>query len=195
MFKPESKASPSLCGCREAFGEHGRAVGAFHRHARTTAHAAACWCARAATSFSPLSVCLLPLLPLRQGQLESIPSSFLAQTRSSQGPLIKDKPSSFLCVSFISSSSLLCHLSSSPLHPSLFELPFSLHCNLFPSFQWRLPRHSSLPPGHLAPSSPRRHGGGLISTLGRSSESICTKSRTCYSPLPVLTMCPVTRAV
>lgn len=173
----------------------GRSVsiqGQQHTQPRARAHAAACSCTRAATSFSPLSVCLLLLL-LRQGQLESIPSP----TRSSQGPLIKDQPSSFLSVSFLPSSSLLCHLSSSPLHLSLSfgttllssRQPLSIISVAPP------PRLSSVPPGHLKPSSPVRHGGGLIFTLGRSSESICTKSRTCYSLLPVLTMRPVTRAV
>lgn len=35
----------------------------------------------------------------------------------------------------------------------------------------------------------------MIFTLGQSSESICTKRRTCYSPLLVLTMRPVTSAM
>lgn len=48
---------------------------------------------------------------------------------------------------------------------------------------------------HPSPPSPICHGGGLIFTLGQSSESICTKRRTCYSPLLVLTMRPVTSAV
>lgn len=85
------------------------------------------------------------------GQLENILCSFSTQTRDSQGPLIKDKPSSSLSASFllILSFSLLRQLSSSSLHCALsltlLPLSFSLLSNLFPSFP------SSLPLSQLSP--------------------------------------------
>lgn len=181
----ETKAPPSICGCR----------GAVPHQYNCTRSSAACTHGGVVVHTFLLSVCLLPLL-LRQGQLESIPSSFLAQTRHSQGPLIKDKPSSSLSVSSTFSLSALSPLFISIRALSHFQLPLSLFTAAsFHRSAGVSPRHSSLPPGHLAPASPLRHGGGLIFTSGRSSESICAKSRTCYPALPVLTMCPVTRAV
>lgn len=109
------------------------------------------------SSFSPLCACLLPLLLLRQGQLESILCSFLAQTRRSQGPLIKDKPSSFLSVSYIPSFSLLRHLSSSPL---------SLDLALF-----LLPLPSRQPLSIISPASP------TVTALSRPVISLPPSSR------------------
>lgn len=97
-----------------------------------------------------------------RGQLENILCSFLAQTRDSQGPLIKDKPSSSLSASFRLSLFLpLCSVTS--LHPPYISLslslfshrPFLSPATLSPSFQWRLPLSQLSPePGVSRPLGP-----------------------------------------
>ena len=141
---------------------------------------------------SLFSFSLLPSLYTEQGQLENIPCSFLAQPRHSPGPLIKHKASPFLSLSssLSHSLSLHCHLSPSASHPpSPSQQPLSIISLMLPSFH--NPRLALHPPLSL----PICHGGGLIFTLGQSSESICTKHRTCYSLLLVLTTRPVTSAM
>lgn len=132
----------------------------------------------------------LPSLSAEQGQLENIPCSFLAQTRHSPGPLIKHKPSPFQPLPFSRSFSP-CTVTSSHLPQILssFVQPLSINSTLLASL------HSSRLALHPSTSFPICHGGGLIFTLGQSSESICTKHWTCYSPLPVLTERPVTSAM
>lgn len=74
--------------------------------------------------------------PQSGGQLETILCSFPAQTRASQGPLIKDEPSSSLSASFLLSLSPSLFLSAPPPIFIILSLSFfssSLPSNLFPS--------------------------------------------------------------
>lgn len=84
-----------------------------------------------------------------RGQLENILCSFSAQTRVSQGPLIKDKPSFSLSASFLLSLFLsLCSVTS--LHHPYISVSLFSHCPfLFPAafshhFSRVCPCHSSL---------------------------------------------------
>lgn len=144
--------------------------------------------------FLSLCVCLPPLLlssfsSSERGQLENILCSFSAQTRDSQGPLIKDNRPP-LC---LPRSCFLPFFLSAPSAPFIIltSLPLS---TLFPSFQWRVPPFTALSRS-LSPLNqsslalwPVCDGGGLIFSLGRSSESICARSPTCFPLLSVLTM-------